>query len=77
VDNLLVLIAVFMFAYPPLVGLQWGNDPELTPTIYNDAVKNHLPAVNPYADKLRISLGGTRPYWGFDGRLNGPGKLDN
>jgi len=47
--------------------------------MYNDAIKNHLPPpkpkeswINPEAEKLRVGLGGTRPYWGFDGRLNGP-----
>ena len=58
------------------VGIMWGNDPKFTTDDYGN--KELLPQetwINPIADERRKSLGGTRPSWGWNGRMNGPGKL--
>lgn len=50
----------------------WGNDPELNQAAV-DAGKKPVEAwINPEAEKLRLELGGKRPSWGYNGRLNGP-----
>ncbi|KAF2757845.1 hypothetical protein EJ05DRAFT_368530 [Pseudovirgaria hyperparasitica] len=54
------------------VGLMWGNDPQLWPA---DAAKGAKPKeswLSKCADDLRKSMGGTRPSWGWNGRMNGP-----
>ena len=59
------------------VGIMWGNDPELTPTKAEAGQKPKESWINPQADAIRTSLGGTRPSWGWHGRLNGPGPLSS
>ncbi|KAF8299954.1 hypothetical protein DL93DRAFT_2122332 [Clavulina sp. PMI_390] len=54
------------------VGVMWGSDPELTQAAVNSGKKPEESWINPEAEKLRISLGGGRPSWGYNGRLNGP-----
>jgi hypothetical protein len=55
----------------------WGNDPDFTP---QDALAGKKPQeswINKNADDLRVALKGTkgtRPSWGWWGRMNGPGK---
>ncbi|KAG9081252.1 hypothetical protein FRC06_005692 [Ceratobasidium sp. 370] len=53
------------------IGIQWGNDPQLTQKRYEmgEAVKESW--INPAAEELRLHLGGFRPFWGWNGRLNG------
>lgn len=53
------------------VGLQWGNDPELTQEAFESGLKARELWINPVADHLRRSLGGHRPSWGWNGRMNG------
>ena len=53
----------------------WGNDPKLTQAAYDSGQKPVESWINPRADAIRKSLGGKRPTWGWNGRLNGPGKL--
>ena len=53
------------------VGLMWGNDPELTQEEFEKGKKPVESWINPDADYIRIKLGGTRPFWGWNGRLNG------
>ncbi|KAH7217186.1 hypothetical protein BKA60DRAFT_648296 [Fusarium oxysporum] len=61
-----------------LVGLQWGNDHWLTNKVYEETKAEHHVAkprecyINPKAEKIRIREGGTRPTWGWNGRMNGP-----
>ncbi|KAK3984631.1 hypothetical protein QBC44DRAFT_276908 [Cladorrhinum sp. PSN332] len=61
------------------VGLQWGNDPQLTPEAAAAGKKPEQSWINPAADKLLNELGGKRAdkhkRWGVGGRLNGP--VDN
>ncbi|KAK0616884.1 hypothetical protein B0T14DRAFT_483348 [Immersiella caudata] len=61
------------------VGLQWGNDPTLTPEAVKAGRKPEQSWINPDADQLLTDLGGTRAdktkRWGVGGRLNGP--VDN
>ncbi|KAL1640295.1 hypothetical protein SLS58_007111 [Diplodia intermedia] len=54
------------------VGLQWGNDPDLTQKRYEDGQTPQESWINPEATKLRASLHGKRPFWGWNGRMNGP-----
>ncbi|KAK4228281.1 hypothetical protein QBC38DRAFT_475295 [Podospora fimiseda] len=60
------------------VGLQWGNDPQLTPEAVAEGKKPQQSWINPEADKLLTELGGARAditkRWGVGGRLNGPGR---
>ncbi|KAG8693644.1 hypothetical protein FRC08_008989 [Ceratobasidium sp. 394] len=53
------------------IGIQWGNDPQLTQKRYEmgETVKESW--INPAAEELRVDLGGFRPFWGWNGRLNG------
>ncbi|KAG8989460.1 hypothetical protein FRB94_014378 [Tulasnella sp. JGI-2019a] len=54
------------------IGVQWGNDPQLNQAAY-DAGKRPVESwINPEAESLRKQLGGRRPFWGYNGRLNGP-----
>ncbi|KAF4450364.1 hypothetical protein F53441_6488 [Fusarium austroafricanum] len=62
-----------------LVGLQWGNDPLFTQKDYDKTFgpKNEHPKpkecwINPEAEEIRIKEKGTRPFWGWNGRMNGP-----
>ena len=57
------------------VGIMWGNDPELTPKLANAGQKPKESWINPEAETLRKQLKGNRPSWGWNGRMNGPGKL--
>lgn len=56
------------------VGLQWGNDPKVTQAVYEaggpDAELRES-WVNPEANNLLWTLGGKRPFLGWNGRLNG------
>ncbi|KAJ8091840.1 hypothetical protein PM082_021076 [Marasmius tenuissimus] len=54
------------------VGLQWGNDPELTQEKYDSGVRPQELWLNPVALELLKELGGSRPTWGWNGRMNGP-----
>jgi hypothetical protein len=54
------------------VGLQWGNDHELTQAAYDAGKRVQQSWINPEADAVRISLHGGRPSFGWNGRLNGP-----
>jgi hypothetical protein len=54
------------------VGLQWGNDPELTQAAFEAGQRVQQSWINPEADAVRISLHGFRPSFGWNGRLNGP-----
>jgi hypothetical protein len=55
------------------VGVQWGNDPQLTQKAFESDDCPQERWINPVANNLRESLGGKRPFWGWNGRLNGPG----
>ncbi|KAG8852600.1 hypothetical protein FRB96_008599 [Tulasnella sp. 330] len=55
-----------------LVGVQWGNDPQLDQTAYDGGKRPVESWINPDAEDLRKELGGKRPSWGYNGRLNGP-----
>ena len=54
------------------VGIQWGNDPRLTQEAIDNGEKLQECWINPRAEDLRVKLGGARPSWGWNGRLNGP-----
>lgn len=54
------------------VGLTWGNDPQLTQAAVDKGQKPVQSWINPAAEKLRKTLDGARPSWGYNGRLNGP-----
>ena len=58
-----------------LVGLQWGNDPNLDQKKAEAGVSPKESWINPAAEAMRVALGGRRPGWGWHGRMNGPGKL--
>jgi hypothetical protein len=53
-------------------GIQWGNDPLATQEAIENGEKLQECWINPRAESLRVKLGGTRPSWGWNGRLNGP-----
>ncbi|KAF5023672.1 hypothetical protein F66182_4238 [Fusarium sp. NRRL 66182] len=57
-----------------LVGLQWGNDSWLTQALHNSDpdLKPRESWINPKAEKWRASVAGSRPSWGWNGRMNGP-----
>jgi len=57
------------------VGLMWGNDPGLDQEAYDDGTEAKDVWINEAIDKVRLSLHGRRPFWGWNGRLNGP--VDN
>ncbi|KUJ20860.1 uncharacterized protein LY89DRAFT_640748 [Mollisia scopiformis] len=57
------------------VGITWGNDPELTQEMAKAGIKPQEAWINLEVNSVRSSLGGTRPSWGWNGRLNGP--VDN
>lgn len=50
----------------------WGNDPQLDQAAVDAGEKPVESWINPRADELRKELGGMRPSWGYNGRLNGP-----
>ncbi|KXJ90395.1 hypothetical protein Micbo1qcDRAFT_120327 [Microdochium bolleyi] len=56
------------------VGIMWGNDPELTDAkIKADPdAKPQQSWIYPQAEIIRKRLNGTRPSWGWNGRMNGP-----
>ncbi|KAG8972690.1 hypothetical protein FRB90_010165 [Tulasnella sp. 427] len=54
------------------VGLMWGNDPDLDQAAIEGGQKAEESWINPAAEELRRDLGGKRPSWGWNGRLNGP-----
>lgn len=51
----------------------WGNDPELTQEAYDKGAKPTQSWIYPEAEAIRLSLGGKRKWWGWLGRLDGPG----
>ncbi|KAF4340262.1 hypothetical protein FBEOM_5773 [Fusarium beomiforme] len=58
-----------------LVGLQWGNDPWLTDEVYKETEGKAKPRecyISDEAETIRIQQGGKRPFWGWNGRMNGP-----
>ncbi|KAJ5662260.1 uncharacterized protein N7477_009876 [Penicillium maclennaniae] len=55
------------------VGIMWGNDPLMNQAAFNQGSKPAESWINPKAETLRVSLAGSRPSWGWNGRLNGPG----
>lgn len=57
-----------------LVGLQWGNDPWLTQAVHDSdpKAKPKESWINPKAEDWRKILQGSRPSWGWNGRMNGP-----
>ncbi|KAG8897397.1 hypothetical protein FRC01_011354, partial [Tulasnella sp. 417] len=54
------------------VGVMWGNDPQLDQAAVDAGEKPIESWINPEAEELRLGLGGMRPSWGYNGRLNGP-----
>ncbi|KAG8909046.1 hypothetical protein FRC01_007179, partial [Tulasnella sp. 417] len=54
------------------VGLMWGNDPDLDQAAFDAGQEPAESWINPRAEELRRELGGKRPSWGYNGRLNGP-----
>ncbi|KAF5313168.1 hypothetical protein D9619_003440 [Psilocybe cf. subviscida] len=54
------------------VGLQWGNDAELTQAAFEAGQTVKQSWINIKADDVRVSLHGGRPSFGWNGRLNGP-----
>ncbi|KAF4462444.1 hypothetical protein FALBO_10748 [Fusarium albosuccineum] len=54
------------------VGIMWGNDTELTPARAAEGAKPTQSWINRDANDIRKSLKGSRPSWGWLGRLNGP-----
>ncbi|KAG9081994.1 hypothetical protein FRC07_014356, partial [Ceratobasidium sp. 392] len=57
------------------LGIQWGNDSQLTQERFDAGEKAKESWMNPIGEELRLHLGGFRPSWGWNGRLNGP--VDN
>ncbi|KAG8693645.1 hypothetical protein FRC08_008990 [Ceratobasidium sp. 394] len=57
------------------LGIQWGNDSRLTQERFDAGEKAKETWMNPVGEELRLHLGGFRPSWGWNGRLNGP--VDN
>ena len=55
------------------VGLMWGNDPELDQATFENGGTPCESWINPRAEEIRRKLGGSRPSWGWNGRMNGPG----
>ncbi|KAL8797820.1 MAG: hypothetical protein Q9195_000172 [Heterodermia aff. obscurata] len=54
------------------VGLMWGNDPKLNQASHDAGDVPKESWINPRAEQIRKELGGLRPNWGWNGRLNGP-----
>jgi len=57
------------------IGVQWGNDPQVTQAVYEAGgpkAELHESWVSPAATKLLATLGGKRPFLGWNGRMNGP-----
>jgi hypothetical protein len=57
------------------VGLMWGNDPNMNQEAFENGAKPEESWINPKAETIRLNLGGKRPSWGWNGRLNGPGEF--
>ncbi|KAF8601620.1 hypothetical protein BDV93DRAFT_399188, partial [Ceratobasidium sp. AG-I] len=57
------------------LGIQWGNDPSLTQDQFDGGATVRESWISPAGEELRSYLGGFRPSWGWNGRLNGP--VDN
>lgn len=53
------------------VGRMWGNDEKLNQAAYDAGERVKESWINPVAEKIRRGLGGKRPSWGWNGRLNG------
>lgn len=53
------------------VGLQWGNDPDMTQEAWEAGQRPKEGWLNPRAAKLLASLGGERPSFGWNDRVNG------
>ena len=51
----------------------WGNDPQLNQEAFDKGQKVQESWINPRAEEIRLRLGGSRPSWGWNGRMNGPG----
>ena len=51
----------------------WGNSPELTQAAYKAGESPTEQWMNPDAENLMKVLRGTKPFAGWNGRLNGPG----
>ena len=52
----------------------WGNDPQLTQAKFQSGEKGDRPEqhwINPAADELFRQLRPNRPFWGWNGRMNG------
>lgn len=54
------------------IGLMWGNDPQLDQAAYDQGKRPEESWLNPPAVKFLKDLGGERPFWGYNDRLNGP-----
>ncbi|KAF8299951.1 hypothetical protein DL93DRAFT_2122330 [Clavulina sp. PMI_390] len=54
------------------VGVMWGSDPNLDQAAVDAGKKPEESWINLEAENLRLGLGGARPSWGYNGRLNGP-----
>lgn len=53
------------------VGLMWGDDPQLNQEAFKAGEKPQASWINPEANLVLKELGGKRPFWGWNGRLNG------
>jgi len=51
--------------------LQWGNDPEVTQAAFDAGARPVQRWINPEATHLRKAMHGSRPFWGWNERLNG------
>lgn len=54
------------------IGIMWGDDPDLDQAAFDAGQEPVESWINPRAEELRRELGGKRPSWGYNGRLNGP-----
>ncbi|KAG8530262.1 uncharacterized protein KY384_004763 [Bacidia gigantensis] len=57
------------------VGLMWGNDPNLNQAMHDAGNTPKESWINPRAEQIRKDLGGRRPSWGWNGRMNGPALI--
>ena len=56
------------------VGPMWGNDPKLDQATFENGGAPCESWINARAEEIRKKLGGSRPSWGRNGRMNWPGK---
>ncbi|KIJ23179.1 hypothetical protein M422DRAFT_56937 [Sphaerobolus stellatus SS14] len=54
------------------VGLMWGNDPEVNQVAYEAGERPKESWFNPEGSNLVESMHGSRPWWGWNERMNGP-----